>query len=161
VTATPQKAVVYCEREFLNANGKTAHGLVRYTSRYQVVAVVDSTVPEEGDAGEILDGKPRGIPLLHSLEEAVQKTKPETFVVGAVSEGGLLPEGYDKAVKYVLDHGLNVVSGLHQFISDIPQFAKAAAKNGCTITEVRKLFRDHKRFYTGEISKVDSTESPC
>lgn len=57
MTTKPQKAVVYCEREFLTANGKTAHGLVRYTTRYQVSAVVDSTVPEEGDAGEILDGK--------------------------------------------------------------------------------------------------------
>ncbi len=99
----------------------------------------------------------RDIPLFHSLEEAVQKTKPETFVVGAVSEGGVLPEGYDKAVKYALEHGLNVVSGLHQFISDIPEFAESASKNGCTITDVRKLFRDHKRFYTGEISKVDAT----
>ncbi len=157
MTIKPQKAVVYCEREFLNANGKTAHGLVRYTSRYNVVAVVDSTVPEEGDAGEILEGKHREIPLFHNLEEAVQETKPETFVVGAVSEGGVLPEGYDEAVKYALEHGLNVVSGLHQFISDIPEFAKTAARNGCTITDVRKLFRDHKRFYTGEISKVDAT----
>jgi uncharacterized NAD-dependent epimerase/dehydratase family protein len=153
----PQKAIVYCEREFLNANGKTAHGLVRYTSRYQVAAVVDSKVPKEGDAGKILDGKPRGVPLFHSLEKAIEKTKPETFVIGAVSEGGVLPEGYDKAVYFALKHRLNVVSGLHQFISDIPQFAKAASENGCTITDVRKLFRDHKRFYTGEISKVDST----
>jgi uncharacterized NAD-dependent epimerase/dehydratase family protein len=152
----PQKALVYCEGEYLNANGKTAHGLVRYTTRYQIVGVVDSTAPE-GDAGEILDGKKRGIPLFHRLEEATQKTKPETFIVGAVSEGGVLPEGYDKAVKYALQKGLNVVSGLHQFISDNPTFTSLAAKNGCEITDVRKMFRDHKRFYTGEISKVGAT----
>ena len=35
-----------------------------------------------------------------------------------------------------------------------PQFAD---KNACKITDVRKMFRDHKRFYTGEINKVGST----
>ncbi len=84
-----ERALVYCEREYLNANGKTAHGLVRYTTRYQIVGVVDSTAPE-GDAGEALDGKKRGIPLFHDLEEASEKTKPDTFIIGAVSEGGIL-----------------------------------------------------------------------
>jgi uncharacterized NAD-dependent epimerase/dehydratase family protein len=151
-----EKALVYCEGKYLNADGKTGHGLVRYTTRYQVVSVVDSAA-SEGDAGEILDGKKRGIPLFHSLEKACEKTKPDTFIVGAVSEGGVLPEGYDKAVTYALQKGLNVVSGLHQFISEEPKFAALAAKNGCKITDVRKMFRDHKRFYTGEIINVGAT----
>jgi len=151
-----EKALVYCDREYLNANGKTAHGLVRYTTRYEIVSVVDSTAPV-GDAGEILDGEKREIPLFQNLEEALQKTRPETFIIGAVSEGGVLPEGYDKAVIYALKRELNVVSGLHQFISDDERFASIANKNGCKITDVRKMFRDHKRFYTGEISKVGST----
>jgi uncharacterized NAD-dependent epimerase/dehydratase family protein len=149
------KAVVYCEREYLTANGKTAHGLVRHTDRYEVVGVVDSTAPT-GDAGEILDGKRRGIPLFSSLEEAYRKTMPKIFIIGAVSEGGVLPAGYDRAVAWALSHGLDVVSGLHHFLSEDERFASIAAKNGCRITDVRKLFRDYKRFYTGEISQVDS-----
>ncbi len=152
----PENALVYCEGKYLIADGKTGHGLVRYSTRYKVVSVVDSESPE-GDAGEVLDGKNRGIPLLHSLQQAYEKTKPETFVVGAVSEGGVLPQGYDKAVIFALEHGLNVVSGLHQFISDNPKFAALAAKNGCKITDVRKIFRDHIRFYTGEIRSVGAT----
>lgn len=150
-----KKAVVYCEREYLTANGKTAHGLVRHTDRYTVVGVVDSTAPS-GDAGKILDGKNRSIPLFSSLEEAYSKTAPKVFIVGAVSEGGILPEGYDQAVVWALSHGLDVVSGLHYFLSDNEKFARMAAKNSCTITDVRKIFRDHKRFYTGEVSQVDS-----
>ena len=150
-----ERAIVYCEREFMSANGKTAHGLVRYTDRYEIAAVVDSMAPT-GDAGEILDGKRRGIPLFSSVENAYSRTKPETFIIGAVSEGGILPEGYGSAVSWALSHGLNVVSGLHQFISDDEEFRRLAAKNGCRITDVRKMFRDHKRFYTGEISQVGS-----
>ena len=138
------KAVVYCEREYLTANGKTAHGLVRHTDRYEIVGVVDSTAPA-GDAGAILDGKNRGIPLFSSLEEACRKTAPKIFIVGAVSEGGILPVGYDQGVVWALSHGLDVVSGLHYFLSDNENFSRMAAKNGCTITDVRKIFRDYKR----------------
>jgi len=151
-----EKAVVYCDREYLNANGKTAHGLVRFTTRYEIAGVVDSTAPL-GDAGEILDGKKRNIPLFQNLKEAIQKTQPQTFIIGAVSEGGVLPEGYDKAVIYALQQNLNIVSGLHQFISDDQRFTSIAEKNGCNITDVRKMYRDKKRFYTGEIAKVGST----
>jgi uncharacterized NAD-dependent epimerase/dehydratase family protein len=151
-----KKALVYCEREYLNANGKTAHGLVRHTVRYDIVGIVDSTAPSR-DAGELLDGKARNIPLFSNLEEAFRATNPEIFIVGAVSEGGYLPEGYDKAITWALSHGLDIVSGLHHFVSDDKRFTGLAAKNGCTIVDVRKLFRDYKRFYTGEIKNVGST----
>ena len=149
------KALVYCEREYLSANGKTAHGLVRHTDRYEIVGVVDSIAPV-GDAGEILDGKKRGIPLFSSLKDACLKTKPEIFVIGAVSEGGILPKGYDEAVTWALSQGLDIVSGLHQFISDDERFTHLAKENGCSIIDVRKIFRDYKRFYTGEINHVES-----
>lgn len=149
------KAIVYADRFFSCADGKTAHGLVRFSKRFDVCCVIDSTVPE-GDAGYILDGKKRNIPLYNNLDKALNSCDINTFIIGAVSEGGMLPEGYDKAVKWALENGLEIVSGLHQFLSDNPVYIKLAKKNNCNITDVRKIFRDHKRFYTGEIKKVDS-----
>jgi len=150
------RAIVYADRLYRCADGKTAHGLVRFSKRFDVACVVDSTLGE-GDAGKLLDGLKRNIPLYTDLETAFEKTKANTFIIGAVSEGGVLPKGYDNAVIWALKKGLNIVSGLHQFISDDPVYVKLAKKNKCTITDVRKLFRDHKRFYTGEIKKVMST----
>jgi uncharacterized NAD-dependent epimerase/dehydratase family protein len=150
------KAIVYCDREYLNANGKTAHGLVRYTKRFEILGVVDSTAPT-GDAGEVLDGKNRGVPMFNDLQEACQKTSPDTFIIGAVSEGGVLPQNYDKAVIWALKQGLNVVSGLHEFISDDPRFTQVASKTASKIVDIRKIFRDYKKFYTGKIIEVGST----
>ena len=150
-----KKAIVYADRLYKCADGKTAHGLVRFSRRFDIACVVDSTL-KEGDAGFILDGKKRNIPLYNNLDKALQSIKADTFIVGAVSEGGVLPEGYDKAVKWALQNGLDVVSGLHEFISDNSDFVKIAKKNNCIITDVRKIFRDHKRFYTGDIKKVKS-----
>jgi uncharacterized NAD-dependent epimerase/dehydratase family protein len=149
------RALVYAERLYNCADGKTAHGLVRFSKKFDIVSVVDSTLPV-GDAAEFLDGKKKGIPLLNDLDDALSSTHPDTFIIGAVSEGGVLPKGYDKAVDWALSKELNVVSGLHQFLSDDPRFIKCAAEHHCTITDVRKIFRDHKRFYTGEIVQVPS-----
>ena len=55
-------AIVYCEGAFNTPIGKTAHGLVRHSARYNVLAVIDSSYPGM-DAGEVLDGKFSGIPL--------------------------------------------------------------------------------------------------
>ncbi|DAC72223.1 MAG TPA: DUF1611 domain-containing protein [Thermoplasmata archaeon] len=149
------RAMVYADRLYSCADGKTAHGLVRHSKKFNIVCVVDSTLPP-GDAAEFLDPTKKGIPLLNNLDDAFATTNPDTFIIGAVSEGGVLPEGYDKAVDWALSKGLNVVSGLHQFLSDDPRFIKRAKEHQCTITDVRKIFRDHKRFYTGDIAKVPS-----
>jgi uncharacterized NAD-dependent epimerase/dehydratase family protein len=149
------RAMIYADRLYSCADGKTAHGLVRYSKKFNIVCVVDSTLPV-GDAAEFLDGTKKGIPLLNSLDDAFTSMHPDTFIIGAVSEGGVLPEGYDKVVDWALSKGLDVVSGLHQFLSDDPRFIKRAKEHQCTITDVRKIFRDHKRFYTGNIVKVPS-----
>jgi uncharacterized NAD-dependent epimerase/dehydratase family protein len=150
-----KRAIVYADRFFNCADGKTAHGLVRYSKRFDVTCVVDTTL-NEGDSGEILDGMKRNIPLYNDLDRAYSKSDANTFIIGAVSEGGVLPEGYDKAVIWALEKGLDVVSGLHQFISEDPVFRKLAKKHDCIITDVRKIFRDYKRFYTGKIKEVKS-----
>ena len=150
-----KRAIVYADRLYNCADGKTAHGLVRYSKRYHVNCVVDSTLPE-GDAGEILDGKKKGIPLYNDLDMALSSAHADTFIIGAVSEGGVLPAEYDKAVTWALSNRLDVVSGLHEFLSDNLFFQKLANKNKCEIIDVRKIFRDYKRFYTGEIKNVKS-----
>jgi uncharacterized NAD-dependent epimerase/dehydratase family protein len=149
------RAIVYVDRLFNCADGKTAHGLIRYSKKYKISCVVDTTL-SEGDAGQKLDGINRDIPLYNDLKRAFELTQADTFIVGAVSDAGVLPEGYDKAVNYALTNGLDVVSGLHQFLSDDPVFSKLAKENGCNIIDVRKIYRDYKRFYTGEIKKVKS-----
>lgn len=150
-----KKAIVYAEGFYNCANGKTAHGLVRYSKKYDIVCVVDSTLKED-DAGKILDGIKRNIPLYNDLEKALRLTNADTFIIGAVSEGGILPKGYDKAVEWALINGLDVISGLHYFISDDEYFVKLSKEKKGKIVDVRKIFRDYKRFYTGEIDKVKS-----
>ena len=50
------KALVYADGAFNTPNGKTAHGLVRFTERYEVVGVIDHTYKGQ-DAGMVLDNR--------------------------------------------------------------------------------------------------------
>lgn len=149
-------ALVLCEKAFLTTCGKTAHGLVRYTERYQILGVIDSQLAGR-DAGEVLDGKIRQIPIYFSLEQALKRCaiKPEYLVIGLAPDGGRLPHEYRPIIVQAIKAGLNIDSGLHEFLSEDPVFSELAEQNGVQIRDVRKPpARSELHFFSGEITKV-------
>ncbi len=154
-------AIVYCEGAFNTPNGKTAHGLVRRTARYRVANVIDSKYAG-GDAGEILDGKKNNIHMVASLQEAVtgankRNMSPTHFVIGLAPDGGRLPEGARLVVKQALALGLNVDSGLHDFLSEDAQIKALADKHNVQIRDIRKTpSRKELHFFSGKIEEVTS-----
>ena len=85
------KAIVYADGAFNTPNGKTAHGLVRFTERYDVAGVIDRTYARK-DAGEVLDGRKNGIVIFADLSSAVQglglEQEKGTLVIGLAPDGG-------------------------------------------------------------------------
>ena len=156
------RAIVYCEGAFGTTNGKTAHGLVRRTRRYEVLSVIDSRRAGE-DAGEALDGASKGIPIHRDLAEAVRAagkagTEATHFVVGLAPDGGRLAGRDREAVAEALRSGLNVDCGLHDFLSEDPELSALAAGRGAAIRDVRKPPpRERLHFFSGNIEKVGAT----
>ncbi|MBT9187059.1 DUF1611 domain-containing protein [Zobellia russellii] len=154
------KALIYCEGAFNTPNGKTAHGLVRFTERYEVVGVLDTNYASR-DAGEVLDGKPSGIPVFSTIEDAVETlgasgNTPESLVIGLAPDGGRLPKEAKATISKALEMGWNVDSGLHDFLTNDASLMEIATKNNCRVRDVRKTpDRDKLHFFTGEIEKVD------
>ena len=153
-------AVVYCEGSFDTTYGKTAHGLVRFTERYNIVYVIDSHLAGE-DAGAELDGKFSNILITKDLSEALKNADERNillshFVVGIATDGGYLDESVRQAVLEALEAGLNVDSGLHEFISDIPEAILLAQKNNLEIRDIRKQAPGRKHAFTGKIEEVSS-----
>jgi uncharacterized NAD-dependent epimerase/dehydratase family protein len=145
-------AVVVCEGAFAGTGGKTAHGLVRHTRRYTVRAVIDSQCAGR-DAGEMLDGRAAGIPIVASLDAAIAATgRPDYLVVGVATHGGVLPEECRPAIGAALRMGIHVDSGLHQFLGDDPEFASLAQTSGARIRDVRRTpDRARMHAFTGEV----------
>jgi uncharacterized NAD-dependent epimerase/dehydratase family protein len=152
-------AIVYCEGAFNTPNGKTAHGLVRYTNRYRVLSVVDSCYTGR-DAGDILDGRANGIPIFGSLQQAVAEAdshpRPAThFVVGLAPDGGRLSSAAREDAKNAIKYGLDVDCGLHDYLSEDPEIMKLAARYGVKIRDIRKPPRMKAlHFFSGKIEEV-------
>lgn len=154
-------AIVYCEGYFATPNGKTAHGLVRFTRRYRVASVVDSKNAGR-DAGEFLDGKAKNIPILSSIEEAIKDSRarnvPAThLVVGLAPDGGRLSSRAREDVKRAIQLGLNVDCGLHDYLNDDAEFVSLAKEYAVTLRDVRKpppIGELH--FFSGKIEEVTS-----
>jgi uncharacterized NAD-dependent epimerase/dehydratase family protein len=152
-------AVVYCEGAFNTPNGKTAHGLVRFTERYQICAVLDSRYLGS-DAGMVLDGRPNGIPVMATLNEAlIDAAKKGTlishFIVGLAPDGGRLPVEAYQILESALKARLNLVSGLHDFLSDNERLVSLATKHQCDLMDIRKPpDRSRLHFFSGKIQEV-------
>jgi uncharacterized NAD-dependent epimerase/dehydratase family protein len=153
------RALVYADGAFTTPNGKTAHGLVRFTERYEVVGVIDHVYAGR-DAGEVLDGRANSIPVFDSFQTAIStlppSRQPKTLVIGLAPDGGRLPAEAKSVIRAALEKGLNVDSGLHDFLYKDLELMSIAEKNGCRVRDVRRTpDRDELHFFTGKIEEVD------
>jgi uncharacterized NAD-dependent epimerase/dehydratase family protein len=132
-------AVIYCESQFGEQDGKTANGLVRHSEKYDVVSVLDSRCAG-ADTGTFLDGVPNGIPVLASLAEAVAHAGhvPDYLVCGVAPADGLLSPQQRVVLLDGIARGMHIVNGLHEFLNEDPEFVAAAMLHRVTITDVRR-----------------------
>lgn len=135
-------------------NAKTAHGLIRGTDRFQLVGIIDHKFPGK-DAGEMLDGKHRQIPVYASIADFMKSGKADYCVIGVATKGGIIPDSLRAMLKEALEHGLSLVNGLHDYVSEHEELATLAKSKGLQIIDVRKpkKFKD-LHFWKGKIKEV-------
>lgn len=150
----PTTAVVYCEGNFAKPDGKTANGLVRHSERYEIVAVIDSE--HAGlDAGKVLDGTDNGIPICADLSDAVATGTPGTFIFGMAPTTGMLSPSERAVMLDAMVRGMDLVNGLHEFLTEDVEFVAVAAEHGVTITDVRKpRAKKDLHMFSGRIDEV-------
>jgi len=132
-----ERALVLCDGYFGTNTGKTANGLVRFSRRYKIVGVVDRANAGR-DAGEVLDGRPNGIPIVASLEEGIERCRPDALIVGVATFGGYIPNEFRPVIRAAIQRGLGVVAGLHEYLSHDPEFHALAAERGVALVDVRR-----------------------
>ncbi len=149
-------AIVYSEGFFTAMDGKTANGLVRHSERYEIIGVIDSQFAGQ-DAGKVLDGVPNGISIFQDLNDALNSLaqKPQTFIYGIAPLSGDFSEGDVALMEKAMAKGMDIVSGMHRFLSDDASFMEKARRYGVTVTDIRKYEgKNLRRVFTGEILKI-------
>ena len=149
-------AVVYCEGNFGQIDGKTANGLVRHSQAYRILSVIDSRLSGR-DSGEVLDNVSNGLPILEDIKTAIAREAsiPDTLIYGMAPSTGTLSLSDRKVVLDAIALGMNIVSGLHEYLGDDPEISSAAEAAKVTIRDIRKP-RPSKdmRLFDGSVSKV-------
>jgi hypothetical protein len=148
-------AVVYCEANFGCIDGKTANGLVRQSEQYEILSVIDSH--RSGlDSGDVLGDASNAIPICASLSDAITLAGdvPDVFIFGIAPASGMLSVHERGVVLEAMSLGMDIVSGLHEFLGDDPVFVAAQLEHNVTIRDVRRP-RDkrHLRLFDGTTSR--------
>lgn len=151
-----KNAIVLTNGLLMTSDAKTAHGLIRGTERFNIVGLVDGPDTAGKDAGELLDGENRGIPVFASMEAAMDTLKQVDFlIIGVATVGGVLPKNMLALIYDAVKKGISVVNGLHEYLNDKADLVAIAAGSGAQLIDVRKpKSRADLHFWDGAIYNV-------
>ncbi len=113
---------------------KTAAALLRYRAA-DVVAVLDSAAAGTDLRAAIPWAPP--VPIIARVSDAAP-LRPDALYVGIAPVGGALPPEMRAHIRAALAAGLDVVSGLHEFLADDAELADLAARRGTRLFDVRR-----------------------
>jgi uncharacterized NAD-dependent epimerase/dehydratase family protein len=108
-------------------HGKTMRGIIRYGPD-PVVAILDSQ-----RAGESYEG----IPIVGTVADAL-RFDPTVAVVGVATQGGRFPPAWRALLVSCIESGLDVESGLHEFVSEDPELTELARRHGVELRDLRR-----------------------
>lgn len=129
-----RKIVILAEKRLGPTTSKMTNGAIRYLPD-EVVAVIDSRY--SGKTVQLVLGFGGSIPVVSSLEEAL-KFHPTSMLIGISPAGGEFPPEWYPVVIQALQNKLNIISGLHYFIGDVPEFKVLAEKYKVKIHDLRR-----------------------
>jgi len=135
-----RRYVILAEGQFGETASKTAIGVIRY-AQDTIVAIIDST--RAGRNVREWLGPLYDIPIVATLDE-VMPHAPTALLLGTAPVGGRIPPAWRATILGAIESGLDVISGLHQFVSDDEEFTSAAAMHGVTLIDHRKPPERHE-----------------
>lgn len=127
-----RRLVILTEAMSNDHQGKTAVSVIRYNTT-EVIAILDST--NAGKCSQDLFQVGGNIPVIAQLSEAQEAT---ALLIGIAPPGGTFPQAWRPIIKEALDRGLHIISGLHDFLGDDPEFSALAREHQVHIHDIRK-----------------------
>ena len=125
--------VVLAINSFNHIENKTGNMLIRYMQD-EVVAIID---PEKkGLTSNDVIQIGGNIPVVGSFNDA-KKYNPDHLVIGNAPQGGIVSNQMLIEIKEAIRNGINIVSGMHEFLSKDIHLKKLAEQFGSKIIDLR------------------------
>ena len=147
----PEKTCIsiLCEGFTGTRHAKTATGVVKY-GNWQVKSIIDSknvgksflelskintrsNSSHDSSSNKVLSD----IPIVKDLEDALQISKINALLIGIAPVGGQIPETWIQIIKEAISKKIHIISGLHEFLNEIPELASLAKENKILLWDVR------------------------
>jgi uncharacterized NAD-dependent epimerase/dehydratase family protein len=129
-----RRIVILAEKKFGPMTSKMANSAIRYLTE-EIIAVIDSA--NAGKTVEDVLGFGGDIPIYGILDESFRHN-PNTLLIGISPPGGKFPSGWYPLIINAIQNKLHIISGLHEYLSDIAEFAVLAEKYRVRIVDLRK-----------------------
>lgn len=126
--------LILADGAFGPETSKTANACIRYTPGH-VVGVLDTT--QTGRTVRDVLGFGGDIPVVGTLDDGLA-LRPNAILIGIAPSGGQLPAPWIAQLARAIEHGLEIWSGLHSFVGDIPELASLARQRGVAIHDLRR-----------------------
>lgn len=115
-------------------SAKTASCLLRYCPD-EVVGLLDER--NAGASAAKAFGLEREFPVVGRLRDALS-LHPTSLVIGVAPQGGHIKSEWREIIHEAIHLGLDIVSGMHAFLSEDIEISNAAARTGTRLWDVRK-----------------------
>jgi uncharacterized NAD-dependent epimerase/dehydratase family protein len=130
-----RRLVILTEGQFGLHDAKTALGVIRY-GRDEILAILDSTMAGR-NLREFLPAY--DVPFVGRLDETLDgPVRPDGLLIGIAPTGGRLPAEWRATILEAIAAGLDIHSGLHEFVGDDPEYKAAAAAAGTRLIDYRR-----------------------
>jgi uncharacterized NAD-dependent epimerase/dehydratase family protein len=140
---------ILCEGFTGTRHAKTATGVVKY-GNWQVKSIIDSgnigksflelskintrsNSNLDNSSNKILND----IPIVKNLEDALLISKIDALLIGIAPVGGQIPEAWIQIIKEAITKKIHIISGLHEFLNEIPELSLLAQENKILLWDVR------------------------
>ena len=114
---------------------KTAISLLRYRGD-DVVAVIDRD--HAGRSADDVFGVGGAIPIVDGVPSN-EDLLPDAIYIGIAPPGGQCPPAWREIMLDAIRRGIDVVSGLHDFLNDDTEYVREAKQSGSQLVDVRHL----------------------
>ncbi len=145
------EALILTDGHLESGRAKTSHGLLRHSEKYEIVGIIDSKFA--GMTTNEVVPRCKDVEIYPDLETALHKNNAKKLIIGVATIGGYLPENFRKHIKEAIKSGLDIISGLHHYISEEEEFIDLACEHEVELYDIRKsppldelhYFQDRKK----------------
>ncbi len=131
---TAPRFLIVADGDFAPMTSKTANSVIRYLPD-RTVGVLDRQ--QAGKTVQDVLGCGGAIPILGSMREGLA-LGPTAVLIGIAPQGGRMPPEWRAWLAEALEHGCDLWSGLHTFLSDDPLLVEKAGTHGRKIFDLRR-----------------------